>query len=150
MHSKKNYSSKPKMHCSFVICTFCPWSHGKALRLQTNSKHWLWCDISTWLASQWLLLEPLLSMTDIHKKWQQQSTYFPSHSLSPTHLASVSRNGKMVFPKHSRIFQNCCDPFTRNNFLMTTTLVVMLFASAWDVSKCLEWLGAYVPPAQLL
>lgn len=49
MHSNKDYSSKPKMHCSFVICTFCPWSHGKVLRLQTNSKHWLWCDISTWL-----------------------------------------------------------------------------------------------------
>lgn len=125
MHSNKDYSSKPKMHCSFVICTFCPWSHGKALRLQTNSKHWLWCDISTWLPSQWLLLEPLFSMTAIHKKWQQQSTYFPSHSLSPTHLASASRNGELVFSKHSQIFQICRDPFPRNNFLMTVTLVVI-------------------------
>lgn len=125
MRSNGDYSSKPKMHCSFVICTFCPWSHGKALRLQTNSKHWLWCDISTWLPSQWLLLEPLFSMTAIHKKWQQQSTYFPSRFLSPTRLASASQNGTMVFPKHSRIFQNCCDPFTRNNFPMSMTLVAI-------------------------
>ena len=127
------------MHCSFVICTFCPWSHGKALRLQTNSKHWLWCDISTWLPSQWLLLKPLFSMTAIHKKWQQQSTYFPSHSLSPTHLASAPRKGEMVFPKHSWMFQNRCDPFTRNNFLMTTTLVV-INALCFSL-RCFQMLG---------
>lgn len=45
------------MHCSFVPGTLCQWSHGKALRPQPRSKHWLWWDISTWLPSQWLLLE---------------------------------------------------------------------------------------------
>lgn len=113
MHSNQDYTSKPKMHCSFVIYTFCPWSHGKALRIQTNSKHWLWCDISTWLPSQWLLLEPLFSMTAIHKKWQQQSTYFLSPLLSPTHLATASWNG---VPKTLPNFSELLWPFYQEQF----------------------------------
>lgn len=36
MHSNRDYSSKPKKHCSFVICTFCPWSHGFRLTANTG------------------------------------------------------------------------------------------------------------------
>lgn len=143
MHSNEDYSSKPKMHCSFVLCTFCPWSHGEAPRLQTNSKRWLWCDISTWLPSQWLLLEPLFSMMAIHKKWQQQTTYFPSCSLHPILLASASPNGEMAFPKHSWIFENYWDPFTSNNFLMTMTLVVInALCSSLGCLKMLRMVGS--------
>lgn len=125
------------MHCSFVPGTLCQWSHGEALRPQPRSKHWLWWDISTWLPSQWLLLEHCSPRPSSIKS---DSGTTPT-SPEPSTLGICASQWWYGVPQNAPNPAELFLPFLPGSAFSSLWFweQLMLLASAWNASKCSEW-----------